>query len=705
MEARQTPLQACLNKHIQYTIPVFQRTYSWTLEQTSQLFKDILRLAENPDIPMHFLGSLVYVQGGLYTTATVVELIVIDGQQRLTTITLFLAALASHFMKHGDEQTAKEIRGLYLLNDYTSDSQKYKLLLTQNDKNTLINLVEGKELQPPISNRLAQNYNYLLKSIENAKVDPRELYQAFKKLIVVDVSLDRTTDNPQLIFESLNSTGLDLSQADLIRNYVLMGLSKENQDELYNDYWRPMELDFGETNYTEYFDQFMRDYLTMKTGRIPKISEVYHEFKKYAPQNDYQTMKVVISDVQKYSKYYSAFALGNELDTELGAAFADLRTLKVDVVYPFLLEVCGDFRDAVIDKAQLIQIIKMIESYVFRRMICGIPTNSLNKTFANLSKEIDRTDYLQSLQAIMILKTSYRVFPTDETFRRDFVTTDIYHKLRADYIFDKLENFDRREKVTLGSYSIEHIMPQNTNLSTEWRADLGDNWQEIHDTYLNTIGNLTITAYNSTYSDRPFLTKRDLKNSDGTSVGFGSSPFHLNEGLGSLEHWNEQEITRRAEKIASLALTIWSYPKAEATVLEKYQQQSNKEEIEEVYNSLGAELDDRSDKLISTDEILQTIEDPLASEKAQAVFDYCAKLPDVTIHHTTNKINFKCGKIFASIYPQKRQFWVDIKWVANDPKKLLQHNHPVYGHVRVFEEVELPDVFALIDQAYSLVLK
>lgn len=700
MKASETTLQACLSRPIQYTIPIFQRTYSWTLEQTNQLFKDILRLATNPMVPMHFLGSLVYVQGGLYTTATVVELIVIDGQQRLTTITLFLAALAHHFSSTGDEQTAREIRGHYLLNHDTSESQKYKILLTQNDKATLIQIIEGKELLEPISDRIKQNYDFLLRCIESAKTSPSSLYEAFKKLIVVDVSLDRTVDNPQLIFESLNSTGLDLSQADLIRNYVLMGLEKSHQDELYNDYWRAMEMDFGQQNYVNYFDMFIRDYLTMKTGKIPKLGDVYHEFKKFVPINNYETMKEVIADVASYSKFYSAFALGHEKDVELNVAFNDLHTLKVDVVYPYLLETYGEYIHGKLTKSEFLEIVKVLESYIFRRMICGIPTNSLNKTFATLSREIDHANHLVSLKAIIVQKTSYRQIPDDEAFKLSFTNTDIYHKLRTDYIFDKLENYKRKEHVKIDEYTIEHIMPQNPDLSIDWKNELGDDWQTIQNTYLHTIGNLTLTGYNSNYSDKPFITKRDLNDSTGLNIGFKSSPLHVNEGLGLLEHWNEQTIKDRAQRLGDLALKIWPYPELTSEELSKYHLQPEITDSE-VGDSTSDEIGDKSSKIKPTvEQLLSRINSQSTSDRVQEVIEYCSSLPDVIMDTSTNHITFRKSGVFAAIFPQSKQFWVDVRWVSDDPKKLLRHKHPVYGHIRVADDVILQDVFDLIKQSY-----
>jgi len=368
------------------------------------------------------------------------------------------------------------------------------------------------------------------------------------KLIIVDISLDRDHDNPQLIFESLNSTGLDLSQADLIRNYVLMKLEPKEQEELYKSYWYPMERGFGNLTESSLFDRFMRDYLTLKTGRIPNIRNVYSAFKEYVSKQKSVDIEAILKDIYQFSKYFVYLAFQTEKDKEINDILKDINALRVDVSYPFLLEVYDDYNKQTISKDQFISILKLVESYVFRRAICGVPTNSLNKTFATFSKEVNKEKYLESVQAVFALKDSYRRFPNNEEFMRELKVKDIYNFRNRNYLLRKLENHKRKEIVDIESYTIEHIMPQNENLSSEWRKDLGENWEEVQKTYLHTLGNLTLTRYNSELSDKPFKEKRNM---DG---GFADSPLRLNRGLGQLEVWNEQEIVNRGQKLAEQAI-------------------------------------------------------------------------------------------------------------------------------------------------------
>ena len=368
----------------------------------------------------------------------------------------------------------------------------------------------------------------------------------------MDIALDRDHDNPQLIFESLNSTGLELSQADLIRNYILMGLEPKRQTHLYEQFWYPMEQRFGQEDYSSRFDQFMRNFLTIRTGRIPNIRDVYEAFKAYAQSKHEKSVEQVVSDISTFADYFVNMALERESDPEIRDCFHDINTLRVDVAYPFLLELYDCYARGHVDRSEFIAMLRLVESYVIRRAICGIPTNSLNKTFANLFRELNRMDLLESLKVSFWQMPAYRRFPKDDEFKREFVVKDIYNlSNRRNYLLRKLENFGRKEVVNVEAFSIEHIMPQNTNLSGIWQADLGANWQDVQRTYVHTIGNLTLTGYNPELSDRPFAQKRDMEG------GFRESPIRLNRGLGHLNRWNEETIKTRAQNLANLACQVW----------------------------------------------------------------------------------------------------------------------------------------------------
>ncbi len=563
MKASETRFLPFLQGTKQFIIPIYQRTYSWTLTQCEQLWEDIKRVAVNDSISGHFVGSIVYIDRGLYQVTTVPELLVIDGQQRLTTLSLLLAALG----KVMEERQVKldvnrrKIKNNYLLNNDEDDELRYKLLLTQSDKDTLISIIDDGTQPANPSLRLSENYEYFLSQLRKPEVDLATIYHGIGKLIIVDIALDRERDNPQLIFESLNSTGLKLSQADLVRNYILMALPGKAQTELYHEYWFPMEQSFGHAEYATQFDRFMRDYLTIKTGRIPNIGDVYTVFKGWVQAQPTAPIKDIVADIFQYSKYFVRLAFLKDDDAAINQILSDINTLRVDVAYPFLLQVYDDYEQHLIDRSTFIAILRLVESYVFRRLICGIPTNSLNKTFATLYKELKQDRYLDSLKAAFVVKDSYRRFPGDDEFQREFVVKDVYSLRNRNYLLRKLEHFERDDLVDVESHTIERILPPSPNLSAGWRKELGPQWKEIQAKYVNTIGNVTLTNYEPDFSERSFLAKRD------TPGGFASSRLRLNQGLAALEGWSEPAIQQRADELAAVAVKVWAYPSlADATL-------------------------------------------------------------------------------------------------------------------------------------------
>lgn len=568
MKANEANLLKFLSGPKQFVIPIFQRTYSWTLRECSQLWADIMKAGQNEKVSGHFVGSVVYIEKDIYHVSSIPQLLVIDGQQRLTTISIVLSVVARAIENSGEnmEISKKKIDNYYLFNAEENGELRYKLLLTQTDKDTLTRLIEGKELPEESSKRIVENNQYFEDQVRNSGLDLMTIYKGIEKLIIVDISLNREHDNPQLIFESLNSTGLELSQADLIRNYILMGLEPQEQNELYQDFWHAMEKSFGQTAYITYFDRFMRDYLTLKTGKIPKIDEVYQEFKVYAHIKPEMTIREIVADIYKFSKYFVNMALEKETDKELKEICQDINALKVDVAYPLLLELYNDYTDGKLENTGFIEILRLIESYVFRRAVCGIPTNSLNKTFATFSRELNKESYLDSFRAALAVKDSYRRFPNDNEFKQAMMVKDLYNFRSRNYWLRRLENHERKEKISIDDYTIEHIMPQNENLSAQWERDLGENWKDVHSRNLHTLGNLTLTGYNSELSDRPFLEKRNIEG------GFADSPLRLNKGLGQLTKWDADELKKRAERLAELAAKVWSYPEVTSELLEKYRQ-------------------------------------------------------------------------------------------------------------------------------------
>ncbi|GAA7452554.1 DUF262 and DUF1524 domain-containing protein [Helicobacter pylori] len=553
----------------QFVIPIYQRVYSWEKEHCKQLWDDIIKTGGNDQIEGHFIGSIVFVHDGIYTT-NYNELLIIDGQQRLTTITLLFIALRDH-LNDEDEFLEKfsrqKIQNRYLINSDEKGDKKFKLILSEPDRDTLLSLIDENKRKPnEPSLKIMENFKLFEEWIRKNTDKLETIFKGLDKLMVVEISLERGKDNPQLIFESMNSTGKDLTQTDLIRNYILMGLEPEKQKIFYKKYWRAMEEDFKQNE--TLFNQFVRHYLTIKTGDIPNINKVYEAFKRY--QQEGIEIEALLLDLQKYCGYFCQIAFKKEADKDLNKALSFLVDLERDVIYPLLLELYSDYSDGVLSKQDFIRSIALIESYICRRTVCGLGTNVFNKIFASFTKKINKDQYLESIKAhFLSLETTKGKFPKDSEFKNLFITIDFYNLKEKKYFFERLENFDTKEPVNTQECTIEHIMPQT--LTEEWKRDLGGNFQAIHDKYLHTIGNLTLTGYNSEYSNRSFQEKRDMEK------GFKQSPLKLNQSLKDLESFGEKEIKKRANDLADWALEIWTYPKLDAETLEKYKQKGKRE--------------------------------------------------------------------------------------------------------------------------------
>ena len=565
MDARKGNIYEILNGNKQFLIPVYQRFYSWGIDQCKRLWNDIVDMQRKGKVG-HFVGSIVNIAEQAMPTG-VQKYMIIDGQQRMATLTLLLLALRDYTIKNSSDTTinARRIDNMLLKNEYESGDERYKLLLTETDQDILISLIEEKPIAEDTRSRLIDNYNFFANKLADKEIQPAEVYESIGKLQVVNITLDRAVDDAQAIFESLNSTGKELSESDLIRNYVLMGLEPLEQTYVYEHLWRPMEQLFIYETQGTVMDAFFRHYLTMKFSRIPKQGRVYEEFKLYHLNCEFGTIRELCQDLLDYAKYYTNIVFKRNSDIDLKKLYEDIIDLRMEVSYPFLLKIHHDCTEGLITLNELKEILKLCISYVLRRAICEIPTNSMNKTFATLKNYIRLDDYMNSVKAFFVMQDTYKEFPANDKFECAFVSRDIYNMRARNYILSRLENFENKAPIIIENYTIEHIMPQNKNLSLEWQADLGTEWHDVQKKYLHTIGNLTLTAYNSEMSDRPFLEKLDM------SGGFKESALRLNKYVVLQNRWNEQHIQERANELAKKAEYIWPYPTLTAVELASYQ--------------------------------------------------------------------------------------------------------------------------------------
>ncbi|WRC25785.1 DUF262 and DUF1524 domain-containing protein [Helicobacter pylori] len=573
MEAKAMKLLDFIGKsqEKQFVIPIYQRVYSWEKEQCKQLWDDIVKTGGNDQMNGHFIGSILYVLDG--NTHSNNPLLIIDGQQRLTTITLLFIALRNHLsdeVKILEKFSHKKIES-YLINSDKDGDKKFRLILSESDKDTLLSLIDKDRRKPSEpSLKIVENFKLFEEWIRKNTDKLETIFKGLEKLMIVWIALKKEKDDPQLIFESMNSKGIELTQTDLIRNYIIMETEVEKQEGFYNKYWRAMEEEFKQNK--KLFDRFVRHYLTIKIGKIPNEKRVYEAFKDYQQKEGIE-IEDLLKDLQKYCGYFCQIAFKKEADKDLNKALSFLVDLEMDVIYPLLLELYSDYSDGVLSKADFIPTIYLTESYICRRAVCGIPSNGLNKFFPSFTKKIDKKQYLKSVEEHFGSLTGNQKFPNDFEFKDSFITKELYgrnktKKKKTKYFLERLEKFDTEEPVDTQECTIEHIMPQI--LTEEWKRDLGENFKAIHDKYLHTIGNLTKTGYNQEYSNNSFQEKRDMEK------GFKQSPLRLNQSLKDLESFDEKKIEKRANDLADWALKIWTYPNLDAETLEKYKPKKEK---------------------------------------------------------------------------------------------------------------------------------
>ncbi|GHQ90701.1 hypothetical protein VN1239_13020 [Helicobacter pylori] len=683
MEAKATTLLNFIkeNQKNQLVIPIYQRLYSWEKEQCKELWDDIIKIGGNDKMDRHFIGSILYVLDR--TTHSSNTLLIIDGQQRLTTITLLLIALRDYL---SDEVKRKDIENHYLINSDKNGDEKFRLILSESDKDTLLSLIDRNKRKPSEpSLKIVENFKLFEEWIRKNTNQLGTIFKGLEKLTIVWIALKKEKDDPQLIFESMNSKGMELAQTDLIRNYTIMETEAEKQESFYNKYWRAMEEDFkqNEKQDKKLFDRFVRHYLTIKTREIPNINKVYAGFKDYQQKEGIE-IEALLQDLQKYCGYFCQIAFKKEADKDLNKALSFLVDLDMDVVYPLLLELYSDYSDGVLSKQDFIPIIALTESYLVRIAVRG-GTNGLNKLFASFAKHIQKDEYFESLKAHFGSLTNNQKFPNDDEFKDRLITIAFYNKFKkkTKCFLERLENFDTKEPVDTQKCTTEHIMPQKLT-KKEWERDLGENFQEIHDKYLHTIGNLTLTGYNDKYSNKSFQEKQ------GMEKGFKDSPLRLNWGLRDLESFGEEEIKKRANDLADLALKIWTYPKLNAETLEKYKPKKDKKE-KKVYDLNSYKFGSHSRELFD-----------ILSKEIKALDEKIAE------KFNQDYISYKFSKNFVDIVVQTKdlKLYLNMKFNELQDEKNLARDMTNKGHlgngdieVKLKTKENIPYCLGLIKQA------
>ena len=510
VKANDESLTKLINGVVQFVIPVFQRDYSWTDEQCRRLWQDVTAVASAGPKDRHFIGSIVYsiTEGG---SAVFTRCLLIDGQQRLTTVMLLIAALRDHLVDiawEGEEPSARLLDHQLLHNHGERDHRKLKLVLRRHDDATFRAILNGDELPDHRSERIQENYEYFRELV--ADEDPRVVFQGIGRLEIVDVRL-QTGDDPQLIFESLNSTGVELSQSDLIRNFILMGLEVSEQDRLYSQFWHKIELLFRGHEPT--FDSFARDYVAFKiqARKQGRADDVYRDFRSTFPRfgGPDITLDEALGEMLRFARYYVAFRLGRGAPTQLARPLRRLsRLVDVPAILVMRLYDCHA-RTKTLTDTEFGEALWLLESYVMRRAVYGLQTRGYWPVFASLAYRVVEERPLESLKVGLALQSENYRFPSDQEFRSQLQQQNLYGKRVCRVILERLENHGAKERTDTRRYSIEHIMPQNERLHRDWRKMLGlEEWREVQDEWLHRLGNLTLTGHNAEYADRPFAEKK-----------------------------------------------------------------------------------------------------------------------------------------------------------------------------------------------------
>lgn len=560
MEVKSRKFTEFIGGNKQFVIPVFQRDYSWEAKKhCAQLFRDVVRAGARGAMGHHFLGAIVCIPTADHALGFPKGL-VIDGQQRLATLILLLAAMRDHIRDRGLTSvgglTAEQIQDYYLTNRHLSGIDQYRLLLRNHDQEALRRLIDGKP-DARFSKRAIQiAYTYFLDEIAKAGDDPGpdQIMLGIHALGIVEVTLKPAEDDPQAIFESLNATGMELKASDLIRNSILMRLPEPEQTAMYSEYWKEIEDLFR--GHDRVFDNFARDYLDLKKQNLTqtRTEDIYPEFRDYwIEQKEDRGLDSVLSDMVRHARHYAALRIGPDSSSAREDRYHRLRQLRASsaITVMWLLE--WRHSDPASTERAYLDCLDLIESYLVRRAVCGESTRAYDKVFALVTAKMDHRDPLTALKVAFFRRPEGYGYPNDDDFRKALVEDDIYHRRRVcKLVLDRLENDGSKEPSDTSQYTIEHILPQSPRLSREWTEMLGDNWPDIQREWLHRLGNLTLTGYNAKYSDHPFQEKKTMKD------GFADSAVRLNRFINEQSVWTEEKIRTRTERLADQALSIWS---------------------------------------------------------------------------------------------------------------------------------------------------
>lgn len=553
-----------------FIIPVYQRNYDWTEKQCRQLFNDLIQITVEKR-KSHFFGSIVSTHA---LNGSKSDYLLIDGQQRITTISLLFTAMVNllkgKIINSVNETLEQEIEETFLIDKYRKEERKLRLKPIKDDMEAFDKLLYSESKDFLVGSNITSNYQFFYDEIQKMPISVDELYESIGKLEIIDIFVE-DDENPQLIFESLNSTGLDLSEADKIRNFILMRLDNKKQEDFYERYWNKIEKLTAISGTKDYkVSDFIRHYLTLITKRIPNINDVYFVFKEYVineiKENRTNDCENILQDMLKYAQIYNKIINSSFSSEKVSKIVKRLNHIEMTVIYPFFLAFFEMYENQKLSEDETIKVLNCIESFIFRRMICsGYATNALNKIFSTLHYDVkknlyEKDSYADVLIYILENKTGSAAFPKDSEFVQALKEQNIYRmqKKNKEYLFERFENEDSVEYVNVielmnkGDLSIEHIMPQT--LTQQWKNSLGENWQEIHDIKLHTLGNLTLTGYNSSYSNKTFIEKRDCEK------GFKESGLRLNKILCTFEKFGLEEIEKRSSLLIGKALKMWNFP-------------------------------------------------------------------------------------------------------------------------------------------------